>query len=78
LLGIANPPISLENLEIWSSIHSGSSSHPFHNHPDSLVSGVYFVRIPEGAGSLVFADSRQTDLQAIVEPTEGKLVLFPG
>lgn len=47
-----------------------------HDENDELLSGVYYVRVPENSGSLVLYDN---DTPVTVPPEEGKLVMFgPG
>ena len=40
-------------LVLWASVHAGGSAHPYHSHRDALVSGVYFVDCPDGAGDFI-------------------------
>lgn len=42
----------------WANITSEGTSHRLHTHPNNLLSGVYYVRIPENAGKIVFEDPR--------------------
>lgn len=60
-----------------------------HIHPDRLISGCYYHRVPEGSGLLKFKNpnplmqwkawpaDRCRDQDFRVEPREGRLVLFP-
>lgn len=78
---------------LWTSVHTPASVHEPHNTQDSLVGGVYYVRVPEGSGRLGLLDPRgtwpghapTTDLPKPpfhhtleLEPQEDLLVLFPG
>ena len=45
-------------LVTWASVHSLGGEHPTHIHDDSTVSGVYFARVPDGAGGIEFSDPR--------------------
>lgn len=64
-----------------------------HNHAPNRISGVYYVRVPEGSGDIRFNDDRH--LRGVCEPaavrdsplahssytfrpTEGLMLLFPG
>ena len=46
---------------LWSNIQKNHQSHPIHQHPNSFVSGVVYIDIPEDGkgGELVFVDPRQ-------------------
>jgi uncharacterized protein (TIGR02466 family) len=48
----------LELNGIWVNILGESGSHSGHIHPGSVISGTYYVSIPEGAGQLKFEDPR--------------------
>ena len=43
---------------LWASVHTADSIHEPHMTKDSLVGGVYYVRIPPGSGDLVLFDPR--------------------
>ena len=50
--------------------------HDAHTHPGSMVSGVYYVKMPEDSGKIVFDDPRGNgrspfDTQMSFEPQEG-------
>jgi len=51
-----------------------STSLHLHDENDELLSGVYYVRVPENSGNLVLHDG---DRILTIEPREGKLVMFP-
>ena len=42
----------------WASVHEGPSAHVPHTHPNSAVSGVFYVAAPPLAGEIVFEDPR--------------------
>lgn len=48
--------LSLDSL--WVNILPPGGSHAGHLHPQSVISGTYYVTVPEGAGSLRFEDPR--------------------
>ena len=49
--------VSIQNCYLnnaWININSKGNSNFPHDHPGSVVSGVYYVRLPENSGKLVF------------------------
>jgi len=56
-------------------------SHLPHTHPYQLVSGVYYSRVPKGAGAIIFEDPRGPlppfENRIIYNPKEGDLIIFP-
>lgn len=85
----AQNELSGRSLFVWASVHEDGSEHPLHVHADALISGVYFVSVPDGSGPFTVADPRgydrlraclepPFDAQHTVEPTAGELLLFPG
>ena len=49
--------VSIQNCFLhnaWININSKGDSNFPHDHPGSIVSGVYYVRLPENSGRLVF------------------------
>ena len=70
-----------DQMHVWASFHSKCSSHSRHVHPDALVSGVYYVSVPSGAGHLTFADPRGLlppfERTMRNTPREGDLFMFP-
>lgn len=71
------------NIDIfaWASVHPRGSCHLSHVHPGSLVSGVYYSQVPEGAGSLLLEDPRGPlppfNSRFTLQPKEGDLIIFP-
>eukprot|EP01012_Entosiphon_sulcatum_P015890 TRINITY_DN20856_c0_g1_i1.p1 TRINITY_DN20856_c0_g1~~TRINITY_DN20856_c0_g1_i1.p1 ORF type:complete len:248 (+),score=36.87 TRINITY_DN20856_c0_g1_i1:22-765(+) len=69
------------DLFVWASVHANGSYHMAHTHPGAVVSGVFYVSVPEAAGNLVFEDPRGPlppfDNRFVHEPAEDQLVLFP-
>jgi uncharacterized protein (TIGR02466 family) len=43
---------------MWANVTTKHHRHPLHIHPNSYISGVFYVRVPENAGNLVFSDPR--------------------
>lgn len=78
---------------MWATRLRKYGDHPVHSHPDSVLSGVYYVNeLTEGVGSLYFIDPRpaahvvtnfSTDpnpaskQQFMVTPQQGTLYIFP-
>ena len=77
---------------MWSIINKKGSFNIQHNHPNSYLSAVYYVRHPEKSGNIRFFDPREqknirypkikkyTDLSAVIiekDPKEGDLLIFP-
>jgi len=55
---------------LWVSIMPEGGSHTSHIHTNSVISGTYYVVVPEGAGPIVFEDPRAGLLMAA--PTRKK------
>jgi hypothetical protein len=82
-------------IQIWATVHESTSrisiyntdhflgciSHLPHSHPDQIVSGVYYVKMPTEAGSITFDDPRGPlppfDNRITIRPQQGDLILFP-
>lgn len=83
---------TLEMTDCWINIMPRGSGHSFHLHPQSAVSGTYYLRTPRGCSGLRFEDPRLSRLMAapprradadpaqrahIVYPAEaGRVILF--
>lgn len=77
---------------IWVNILGEGGHHTGHIHPGSVISGTYYVCVPEGAGKLKFEDPRLAMMMAApqlsddapeearrfvyVQPTEGHALLW--
>ena len=59
---------------IWPFAMTADLCHATHNHPDSILSGTYYVNVPAGSGALQFHD--QLKIQTIV-PESGMLLIWP-
>ena len=69
-------------VDYWAAVHKDHIGHESHAHENSLVSGVYYARVPSNSGRIVFEDPRGSlspfgRLQTYFEPSEGDIVLFP-
>ena len=60
----------------WSHIQQPLESTNPHHHRPSIVSFVYYAKVPEGAGDLVFTIDNYVSITH--KPIEGQLVVFPG
>jgi len=69
-------------IQAWATVHNDCVSHLPHSHPNQMVSGVYYVKVPKDAGNIVFDDPRGPlppfSNRIILQPSQGDLVLFPG
>ena len=65
--------------DCWGHIHEKNMSTKLHNHIDSFVSGVVYIKVPKGAGSIVFAPrvrgAPETDV--MMPAVKGKYYIFP-
>ena len=77
---------------IWVNILPEGGSHTSHLHTNAVISGTYYVLVPDGSGALVFEDPRHAMLMAApprktkapramqtyvsVEPQAGTLLLW--
>lgn len=76
----------------WANIAPPGTSHYHHTHPNNLLSGVYYARIPDGSARIVFEDPRpqagvmipaynkytqQNSAQHPFDVAEGQMLIFP-
>lgn len=76
----------------WANVNYRGHSHHMHTHPNNLLSGVYYAKIPPGSGKIVFSDPRpqarvliptyreytpQNSAKHTFEVAEGVMLLFP-
>lgn len=54
----------LEMTDCWINVMPRGCAHSFHIHPQSVVSGTYYVSTPRGCAGLKFEDPRLTRLMA--------------
>lgn len=59
---------------IWPFAMTADLSHATHNHPDSVLSGTYYVDTPAGSGAIIFHDQSQTHA---ITPRPGMLLIWP-
>lgn len=77
---------------MWANVHKSFSKHHIHSHPNSFLSGVFYIDIPQGAGDIFFKDPRMGSQVLVPDYKEtpnfmfhemqfsvhtGKLILFP-
>jgi len=90
-----NLDLSKNNLIIsqaWANVNPPNSYNISHQHPDSFLSGVYYLQSPENSGNIIFEDPRNpwcllqssylkfdefSSLEVSYEPKEGMFMLFP-
>ena len=74
-------PLDPDKLHVWASVHHGESQHPRHVHMGAAVSGVFYLRVPAGAGRLCFFDPRGCippfEREVRHAPQRGEVLLFP-
>ena len=61
------------NAEIWGVRYDKGTKIDWHNHRTSTRSFAYYIKCPEGSPPLMFKDN-----DSVIEPAEGKLILFDG
>lgn len=76
----------------WANVLAPGAAHVMHSHPNNFLSGVYYVQVPRGAGTINFHDPRpQTAIirppvtaltayntdQTVVAVNDGTLLVFP-
>lgn len=60
--------LKLDN--IWVNVLEPGGAHTGHIHPHCVLSGTYYVRVPDGASSLKFEDPRLPMMMAAPAPRE--------
>ena len=72
----------IEETSYWGHIHEKNMSTTLHNHNESYVSAVVYLKIPKGSGSIVFRPRiNQYDNSAYTskfKPEKGNYYIFPG
>ena len=61
----------LELDALWVNILGEGGSHSGHIHPGSVISGTYYVSVPDGAGTLKLEDPRLTFMMGAPQPEDG-------
>ena len=86
-MGLGTPAFALQS---WANIHDRGGFNFQHMHEGALLSGTFYLQVPEGSGALVFKDPRPGVLNSYAKgngvnaykdiqlrPFEGLLVLVP-
>ena len=85
------PQLELKHISMWANVNGPGSYHITHTHPGYHLSGVYYVKVPDGdCGRLIFDDPREaisygdiwlndsyTGDRVERYPEEGTMFLFP-
>lgn len=79
-------------LNCWANVNEKFSSNAYHNHPNSLLSGAYYLQANDQSGYIVFRDPREGALLLVpplaewtpwtyqtarYPPIPGRMLLFP-
>jgi uncharacterized protein (TIGR02466 family) len=86
-LGLASPSFVLQS---WANVHDRGGFNFLHIHEGCLLSGTFYLQVPDGAGNLVFRDPRPGVINSYAKgsspnaykdvqlrPEAGLMVLFP-
>ena len=57
-----NKKVTQKITSIWMNINSYKDSNRVHNHPGSVISGVYYIKAPSSAGNIVFQHPSMNEL----------------
>tara|TARA_R110000822_G_scaffold143056_3_gene281235 strand:+ start:16422 stop:17042 length:621 start_codon:yes stop_codon:yes gene_type:complete len=57
-------PDQLAMTDCWINLMPRGCAHSFHVHPQSVISGTYYVQTPRGASPITFEDPRLTKMMA--------------
>lgn len=83
---------SLELKSCWAIVNGKLASNSVHNHPNSILSGVYYLQAPENSGVISFSDPRSAAQMLVpplteyspwtlpkisYQPQAGTMLLFP-
>jgi uncharacterized protein (TIGR02466 family) len=61
----------------WAIVNGKLASNSVHNHPNSILSGVYYLKVPDNCGGIFFSDPRPASQMLIPPVTEFNLWTFP-
>ena len=61
----------------WAIVNGKLASNSVHNHPNSILSGVYYLKAPENCGGIYFCDPRPAAQMLIPPVTEFNLTTYP-
>jgi len=82
--GIRFPKGELRLSSLWANLMPPDCYHAFHLHPNSIVSGTFYVAVPKGASPLrvedprapLFMASPPRRMQIDLTPKPGEIILF--
>ena len=75
-LVIPHELLGYEKNEFWFNAASKGESTGMHNHNEhAIVSGVFYLQVPENSANLFFKSGKDNELEVKVEP--GNIVFFP-
>lgn len=67
----------LQMSDCWANVMGRGAAHGLHLHPQAVVSGTYYVRVPRGAPGLKFEDPRLASFMATPLRRAGTHVTLP-
>ena len=50
--------VAFEMSDCWANMNAPGAAHGLHSHPNNFLSGVYYVRVPNGGDNINFHDPR--------------------
>lgn len=62
---------------VWASVNTKFSYHEQHIHPNSFLSGVYYVKVPKNSGNINFIDPRNSMRTLELEPDRSGVLTDP-
>ena len=69
--------IRLNITTCWAIVNGKFASNSVHNHPNSILSGVYYLKAPENCGGIYFCDPRSAAQMLMPPVTEFNLTTYP-
>jgi len=78
--------------DMWANVNTPGSYNKSHQHNNSFISGVYYLKVPNNSGNIFFEDTRNlwcllqasytendtfNSMEVEYKPIEGMLILFP-
>jgi uncharacterized protein (TIGR02466 family) len=69
--------ISLNITTCWAIVNGKMASNSVHSHPNSILSGVYYLQAPENSGSIYFSDPRPSSRVLVPPVAEFNIWNFP-
>jgi uncharacterized protein (TIGR02466 family) len=61
----------------WAIVNGKLASNSLHNHPNSILSGVYYLKTPEDCGGIYFNDPRPASQMLVPPVVDFNLWTFP-